>query len=178
MTPEPTIVFAVSVVLATVLTAICDVRWNRIPNSFTVPIFLAAVAYHGITSGLAGAGMALLGFAIGMGLLLIPWMFGGGGAGDVKLMAAVGAWFGPKMILLVWMGSMGVALLMAICVLVYVAVTRGSAQMRSRFLSQGESDAEQSGKPPVRKRVIPYAVPVAVASWAILAYLMIQQSGH
>lgn len=175
MTPEPNIFFAVAVVLATFVTAVCDVRWNRIPNSFTVPIFFAAVVYHGVTSGMSGAAMSLLGFAIGMGLLLIPWMFGGGGAGDVKLMAAVGAWFGPKLILLVWMGSMGVALLMAICVLVYVATTRGTAQMRSRFLSQGDSDAEQSGKPPARKRVIPYAVPVAVASWAILAYLMIQQ---
>jgi prepilin peptidase CpaA len=177
MTPEPTMVFAAAIVLGTILTAACDIRWNRIPNSFTVPIFLAAVVYHGITSGLSGAAMSLLGFALGMGLLLIPWMFGGGGAGDVKLMAAVGAWFGPKLILLVWMGSMGVALLMAICVLSYVAMTRGSAQMRSKFLSQNDADAARSGKPPVRKRVIPYAVPVAVASWAILAYLMLQHPG-
>lgn len=50
-------------------------------------------------SGPAGAKMSALGLVVGLGLLFIPWMLGGIGGGDVKLLAALGAWLGPKGIL-------------------------------------------------------------------------------
>ena len=69
-----------------------DVKSRRIPNRLVGPALLIALATHGVMGGWAG----LLGSAAGMlaaaGLLLpghlARWM----GAGDVKLMAAVGAW--------------------------------------------------------------------------------------
>ena len=176
--PEPTIVFVIAIVAATLITAVSDIRWNRIPNYFTVPIFAAALIYHGVTSGLSGLGMSLLGFALGMVLLLVPWLFGGGGAGDVKLMAAIGAWFGPKLVLCVWMASMAFALCMETAVLIYVAVTHGITAAKSRYLSQDQTSKskQRSNIPPkpVRKRVVPYAVPVALGSWIVLVYLVLQ----
>lgn len=39
----------------------------------------------------------MMGALVGFGLLIVPWLMHGMGAGDVKLMAAIGAWFGPAM---------------------------------------------------------------------------------
>jgi prepilin peptidase CpaA len=36
---------------------------------------------------------------VGFGVLIVPWMMHGMGAGDVKLMAAIGVWVGPMMAL-------------------------------------------------------------------------------
>ena len=47
-----------------------------------------------VTSGRA-SGMAVLGLLTGFGLLIVPWLMHGMGAGDVKLMAAIGVWLGP-----------------------------------------------------------------------------------
>lgn len=77
------------------MATIVDVRTRRIPNELT-----AAMAVTGL--GLAATGMSgvsLLGSAIGLALgfaLMLPGhVFGGTGAGDVKLMAAIGAIVGP-----------------------------------------------------------------------------------
>lgn len=77
-----------------VICAITDAHRRRIPNVLTLPAVLA-----GLLIGLAGGGgkgltVALLGTLAGFGLLLLPYVFGAMGAGDVKLMAAVGALLG------------------------------------------------------------------------------------
>lgn len=162
--------FIAAVVVATLAAASTDVRSRRIPNWLTVPIFVLGLLYHTLVGGLAGLGNSLAGFAVGLGLLLVPWLLGGGGAGDVKLMAAVGAWFGPKLTLFVWIASLGFALVMALAVLAYMGLTRGMSHVQKQYLGQNE------GTPAVprvatRKRVVPYAVPVALGSWMVLAYM-------
>jgi prepilin peptidase CpaA len=74
---------------------IVDVRTRRIPNELT-----AAMAATGL--GLAATGMSgisilasVVGLALGFALMLPGHLFGGTGAGDVKLMAAIGAIVGP-----------------------------------------------------------------------------------
>lgn len=86
--------FAAPVVLLVALATWADVRTRKIPNSLTGLAFLLAVGVHWGLGGAVGVRSALLGGLIA-GLLLFPgWLMGFTGAGDVKLMAAVGAWLG------------------------------------------------------------------------------------
>jgi len=75
--------------------AAIDIRTHRIPNLLTFGSALAAVVYHGITSGTAGLGLSAGGWAVGIGLFLPMFLLRGMGAGDVKLLGAAGAWLGP-----------------------------------------------------------------------------------
>jgi prepilin peptidase CpaA len=75
-----------------------DTFLGEIPNSLNLALILSAMFYHGVTSGAAGVGTALLGLLLGCALLLIPYLLGGMGGGDVKALAALGALLGPAAI--------------------------------------------------------------------------------
>lgn len=77
------------------IAAIYDIRYRRIPNWLTLPTLVVGIGYHLITGGLSGFVFALLGTFVGFAVLFIPYLFGGMGAGDVKLMAAIGSLLGP-----------------------------------------------------------------------------------
>jgi len=87
----PNLVFVLVVGAFTAVAAVSDLRTRRLPNWLTVPAFAAGLLAHTVVNGFAGLGFALLGFATGFGLLLVLWLIGGGGGGDVKLMGALGA---------------------------------------------------------------------------------------
>jgi prepilin peptidase CpaA len=88
---------AIVVLLTVVLvTAMCtDLRSSRIPNWLTFPAMGAALVGHAWLGGFPGALFSLAGLGAGLGLFLILYVTGSIGAGDVKLMAAVGALVGP-----------------------------------------------------------------------------------
>jgi len=78
------------------ISAVVDLRVQKIPNFITFPAVIIALVYHFITHGIDGLIFSLLGLATGIGLLIIPYMLDGMGAGDAKLMGAVGAILGSK----------------------------------------------------------------------------------
>lgn len=81
--------------LLTLWLAVGDVRTRRIPNYLTLIIALSGFGYQVGTSGWLGAAHSLLGLGLGFCFLIIPYFMGGIGAGDVKALAALGAWLGP-----------------------------------------------------------------------------------
>jgi prepilin peptidase CpaA len=72
-----------------------DLRTGRIPNALTFSAAAAAIVFHGLDAGLSGVGHSLAGFAVGLAIFLPLFALGGLGGGDVKLLAALGAWMGP-----------------------------------------------------------------------------------
>lgn len=85
--------------------AIVDWRQFRIPNAFTVPFAASGILYHGWFSGWAGAGQSVVGLLVGFAILLLPFLLGGFGGGDVKLLAAIGAWVGGRLVIEIFLIS-------------------------------------------------------------------------
>ena len=73
-----------------------DLRSRRIPNWLTFGAAVAGGVSQWATHGVAGLGAASLGWLTGCALFFVPFALGGMGAGDVKLVAALGAWLGPS----------------------------------------------------------------------------------
>jgi prepilin peptidase CpaA len=82
-----------------IIAAITDIRSHRIPNWLTFPAMIVGVGFNVISAGAAGFVFGLGGLLLGMGLLIVFYALGGMGAGDVKLMGAVGSMLGPQMVL-------------------------------------------------------------------------------
>ena len=91
----PLLVVAVGVTIAT----FTDVTRFKVYNRLTFPIFFGGLAYGLLTAGLAGLGFALEGAFTGFGILMIPYLMGGLGAGDVKFVMAMGSWVGVSALL-------------------------------------------------------------------------------
>lgn len=77
-----------------------DYAERRVPNWLNAALaatgLLAQGWYFGwYNSDGGGVAWGLLGLLAGFGLLIVPWLMHGMGAGDVKLMAAIGCWIGP-----------------------------------------------------------------------------------
>lgn len=72
-----------------------DTFLGEIPNPLNLTLILIAIIYHSLTAGAGGFATALLGLLLGGSLLLLPYLLGGMGGGDVKALAALGALLGP-----------------------------------------------------------------------------------
>jgi prepilin peptidase CpaA len=81
-----------------IVACISDLRTRRIPNVLTFSGIAAALAFHGFTGGLSAAGWSVAGCILGALLFFPLFALRGMGAGDVKLLAAVGAWLGPSQV--------------------------------------------------------------------------------
>jgi prepilin peptidase CpaA len=75
--------------------AVCDLRTGRIPNALTFGAAAAGLIFSTATAGLFGLLTSLVGCLVGLVLFLPLFALRGMGGGDVKLLAAVGAWLGP-----------------------------------------------------------------------------------
>jgi prepilin peptidase CpaA len=97
---------------------ISDLLSFRIPNWLTYFTLAFGVSYFSITKGYEGFSFSLAGALTGFTLLIIPYFVGGTGAGDVKLLSAVGSFLGPKGVFLVFMLS---CIMAGIYALVHIA---------------------------------------------------------
>jgi prepilin peptidase CpaA len=82
------------VIGAALAAAIVDARSGRIPNKLTLPLFGGGLAWAWGMGGLAGLGEAMAACIVLSAPFIILFLGGAGGAGDAKLMGAVGTWLG------------------------------------------------------------------------------------
>jgi len=78
--------------------AAVDLHTRRVPNRLTLGAALLGLAAAILGLGAMSPASALLGFVVGLVLMLPGHLFGGTGGGDVKLMAALGMWLGAPLI--------------------------------------------------------------------------------
>lgn len=77
---------------------VTDLRSQKIHNALTFPAILFGLAWHSIFFGWDGFVFAISGFGLGLALMFLPFAMGIMGAGDVKLMAAAGAFLGTEIV--------------------------------------------------------------------------------
>lgn len=112
------VVLGLAVALA-VAAGVTDWRSRRIPNWLTVPGLLVGIAANALAGGWSGVKTSLLGAGLGL-LLLLPFVFVRSlGAGDWKLAGALGAFLGSAALIDVLMGSVFVAGIMALGLVIY-----------------------------------------------------------
>ena len=77
------------------IACVTDLRTRRIPNVLTFGAALAGLLFQSAAGGIDGLGQAAGGWLVGAVVFILPFALGGLGGGDVKLLAALGAWLGP-----------------------------------------------------------------------------------
>ena len=91
-----------AVIAIALVACVTDLRSQRIPNILTFGGALAGVVFHTMIGAGEGFLSSVSGWAVGVAVFMLPFALGGMGAGDVKLVAALGAWLGPMDTL--WLG--------------------------------------------------------------------------
>jgi prepilin peptidase CpaA len=106
-----------------IMVALCagvlDWRYRRIPNWLTVSGLVAGLAVNTVLSGWLGVKASLLGALLGLGLLLPFVLVRSLGAGDWKLAGALGACLGPRQMIAVLVGTILLAGIMALAVVIW-----------------------------------------------------------
>ncbi len=85
--------------LLLIISAYFDITKKKIPNFITFPVILWGLLTYTIFDGFTGFKFSGFGFLVGLSVFLIPFILGGMGGGDVKLMAAIGALKGWRFVL-------------------------------------------------------------------------------
>ncbi|MDA1014761.1 MAG: A24 family peptidase [Planctomycetota bacterium] len=178
---EISTVALVAVGACTLIAAVTDLWKFKVYNALTFPLMATGLLYHVVMDGWSGFTFASLGLICGFATLAVFFAAGGVGAGDVKLMAGIGAWIGTANVLSVFLAS---ALLMGVWVVVaglingrlLESIIRAQievARMRSgeAFQATDETEVENTAtQPDRRKRLIPFA---AAAAMGLLATTML-----
>jgi prepilin peptidase CpaA len=146
---------------------VTDVRSRRIPNALTFPAAGAAILFHWWVAGPQAGAAAVGGWFVGV-LLFSPFFIAGGlGAGDLKLVGAVGAWLGPMPAVFVVLYTALAGGVMAIV----VALARGYAKtafVNLRFILTswrlGVAAVPGMTLEDAPGPRLPYALPIAVGT--------------
>lgn len=159
--------------LMLVLAAYSDTRYHRIPNGVTFGGAGAGLVLQSYFGGLEALGSGFLGLAIGFALFLPFYSRGAMGAGDVKLMAAVGAFLGFSATLLAAAFTMIVGGVMAVAILLRHG---GLGPLARRYFTtlnytvvtgNLNHDGPREGEAAARR--FPYALAIGLGTlWAIL----------
>ena len=153
-----------TVLIAGLLYAVfTDLRVRKISNKLTYPVMLFGLIANLAIGGWAGAQHASLGWLAGLGIMLIPFVLGAMGAGDVKLMAAIGAVKGPEFVLTATLYACVAGGLLA----VYYLIKEKRVANTFRYLAFGWLWALKGTAP--KGGAIPYAP--AIAAGVVLALL-------
>lgn len=175
-------------VLLLAASCVSDWRGRRIPNALTVAGLVGALIFHGLAPG--GAGLfdpylpgglglkqSLLGAGVALGLLLLPYSQGWIGAGDTKLMAAVGGFVGiaalPAVLIAVMLSAGALALVYALLDRQLLAVgARMASWLRWRHpiradVIPGGFDTQAS---PTPRLPLALAIAAGVLGFAIAVY--------
>ena len=172
--------FAIVLVLVAMAS---DLRSRKIPNILTYSsIFAAFLLRFVLGGGVSGILFTATGLLVGFALLLLPFLFGGMGAGDVKLMAALGALLGPRDILGVFVNSLIAGGFVAV---VYLSLRgdlwrglKNAASLAGRLMKlQFRRDPDDDENNWISMGKIPYGVAIGLGTIATLTPILMGRAG-
>jgi prepilin peptidase CpaA len=111
-----------------------DLRSSKIPNWLTIPAMSASLLGHALVNGLPGMLFSLKGLGLGLALFFVLYVMGGMGAGDVKLLAAVGSFIGAERVLSAGLVAMLLGGLYAIAMMISYYGIRTSLKQAATIL--------------------------------------------
>jgi prepilin peptidase CpaA len=152
-----------ALVAGVVIATIVDLRTRRIPNVLTG-------ALTGVGLGLAAAGISgmsmwasMLGFGIGLALMLPGHALGATGAGDVKLMAAIGSVVGPGAVVTAFLFTAVAGGVLAVVVALWRRRLRATLEVTARMIATPTGAPREIQAAPRSSR-FPYGPAIAVGS--------------
>jgi len=164
------------VTVTLVVAAVIDGYQLKVPNWITFPMILSGWAYSGAVYGWAGVADSLIGTVVGLGLLLPAYAIGGMGAGDVKLLAGVGAWVGATVTFYAFCVSTVVGAFIAVGMVLY---RRAWTKHRDQFWMIADEimtlrDPNVLSAIAAQRKssmlLLPYGIPIAIGTISYFAW--------
>ena len=159
-----------------IFAGIIDYKKQKIPNYLTFPTVLTALIYHFCLSGLNGLLFSVLGISAGIALLIIPYIMGGMGAGDVKLLGAIGSFVGYKSVFFVFLFTAIFGGIYAILVLLWheksllIFLKKAFHTVLSIVLTKGYKP-EPNNKNKIKPRLC-YGIAIALGGFSYMGLTM------
>lgn len=167
-------IWLVSVVL--VAAAVIDGWKLKVPNWLTFPFIVAGWTYSLAWFGWAGLGWSLMGTGVGLLLLLPAYAIGGMGAGDVKLLAGVGAWVWGTITFYAFCVSAMAGGVLAVAMVLYARRLRHHKAQFLAILTEilvlrnAEELSEIAAARKSSMMLLPYGIPIAIGTIAYFAW--------
>lgn len=173
-------VWFVSVVL--VVAAVIDGAQLRVPNWLTFPLVMSGWVYSAAAGYLSGDGLwlglgwSLFGTMVGLALLLPAYAIGGMGAGDVKLLAGVGAWVWGTTTFYAFCVSAVVGAVIAVGMVLYQRAWRKHSDQFMYIVNEIMTirDPDQLATIAAERKssmlLLPYGIPIAIGTIGYFAW--------
>jgi prepilin peptidase CpaA len=133
-----------------------------------------------VLGALDGLLCSLAGFVAAFVLFLVLYRLGVMRGGDLKLAAALGAWLGPVLVLIVILATVPILLLLGTALLIRKIFRRGIR--KTAFNVKGKALGDNLKKAPGGKRraevLLAYSLPVALSAGLLLPFLVVRDQHH
>jgi len=146
-----------------------DLRRRRIPNALTFPAMAAGIIYWTCINGLDGFMHGSGGMLLGIGTLILFYLMGMMGAGDVKLMGAVGSFLGPQGVVVAFLYSAIVGGLYALFVLARSKALKETAGRYGMMIRGYVGTGQLIYIPPEEGKLPPLCYGLAISLGTILS---------
>jgi prepilin peptidase CpaA len=151
-----------------IIAVVNDLRFQEIPNILVFPAMFVAIAYYSWFRGLEGFLFSIEGIGLGMAVLIAFHLFGGMGAGDVKLMGAVGGFLGPRGVFIAFLLTALIGGIYSLAMLAFHGYLGGTLKRYSAMLTTfivTEKIVYVSASNKESKLRLCYGVPIALGTF-------------
>lgn len=166
-----------------IVAAYIDGKQLKVPNAITFPMIIAGWLYSTVSYSMAGEawytglGWSLAGTAVGLACLYPFYMIGGMGAGDVKMLAGIGAWVHCSDTFYAFCLTTIIGAAMSVLMIVFSKSARKHYNQFFLILNEITSIRDPEKLSDIAKarkssmRLLPYGIPIAIGTILHFAWM-------